>query len=89
MMLWRNRTGTSVDNGARIKNTHKIVEINSCPDYSSSYRVLKWRSRSVAKSAYQTPGTQNSLQHVSKTHLTYKDLFLLTNNTKIAGRIHD
>ena len=25
--LFCNRTGTSVDNGARIKNTHKIVEL--------------------------------------------------------------
>ena len=46
-----NKTGTSVDNGARIKNTHKIVEIDSRPDYSARSRVLKWRSRSVAKSA--------------------------------------
>ena len=46
-----NRTETSVDNGARITNAHKIVEIDSRSDYSTRSRGLKWRSRSVAKSA--------------------------------------
>ena len=47
-----NRTRTSVDNGARIKNTHTWVEIDSRSDYSTRSRVLEWRSRSVAKSDY-------------------------------------
>ena len=46
--------GTSVDKGASIKNAYNWVEIDSRPDYSARSRVLKWRSRSVAKSAYQS-----------------------------------
>ena len=66
-----NRTGTSVDDGARKSNNwldqcmteRQIGHRKSCLVLSAHFPVVKWRSRSVAKSSYCQRGNRAKKQN--------------------------